>query len=281
MRWTAAILALSVAACGGTAPRGTPGPRPTATPSPTLCSGVRSRVVGHVTTPAATELSGLAPTPDGILWSHNDSGDAPRLFALDTRGRLLGQTAVQGATAVDWEDIAARGRTLYVGDIGDNAAARPDIVVYRLREPRPDAAATATAIHLRYPDGPHDAEALLVDRGTFTIVTKTFGGVAGIYTGRSGTLRHAGNLSMALVTAGDLSGDGRTIVLRSYLAARLWPRRRGESIAHALRGRPCDIPADLLAEGQGEALALTRDGRAFYTVPEGPKPALRLYTARR
>ena len=81
------------------------------------------------------------------------------------------------------------------------------------------------------------------------------------------------------MTAGDVSADGRTIVLRTYDSAYAWRRRAGESVAGALRRRPCTIKAGLLAEGQGEALALTRDGRAFYTVPEGAEPALRRYEA--
>ena len=42
-----------------------------------------------------------------VLWTHNDSGFEPILYALDTEGRILGRVSVQGATLVDWEDIAA------------------------------------------------------------------------------------------------------------------------------------------------------------------------------
>jgi hypothetical protein len=83
------------------------------------------------------------------------------------------------------------------------------------------------------------------------------------------------------VTAGDISADGRTIALRSYFGTYVWKRKRGESIAAAMRRRPCDSGADLLDEGQGEALALTRDGAAFYTVPEGEEPIIRRYSAGR
>jgi hypothetical protein len=74
-----------------------------------------------------------------------------------------------------------------------------------------------------------------------------------------------------------VSADGRTIVLRTYDSAYAWRRRAGESVAAALRRKPFTVKAGLLVEGQGEALALTRDGRAFYTVPEGTEPALRRY----
>jgi hypothetical protein len=76
-----------------------------------------------------------------------------------------------------------------------------------------------------------------------------------------------------------VSADGRTIALRSYARAFVWRRRGGESIAAALRRRPCSPPVGLFAAGPGEALALTAHGGAFYTVPEGASPAIRRYAA--
>jgi hypothetical protein len=238
--------------------------------------------MGAVDAPVS-ELSGLALTRDGTFWTHNDSGDAPRVFALDRRGRLLREVAVAGAEAVDWEDIAARGRTLYVADTGDNLAQRESVAIYRFAEPPAGAASvTATRLDLRYTDGPHDAEALLVDprRGTIAVVTKDFGGVAGVYTAANGRLRKRATLRLGAgqpITAGSVSGDGRTIVLRSYDRAFVFPRRGGESLVSALERDPCTAGAELLTEGQGESIALDRHGRAFYTVPEGPRPLLRRY----
>jgi hypothetical protein len=269
-------------------------------PAPALCGALRARVTGHVETAAATELSGLvlSRSQPRVLWTHNDSGDRPRVLAVTRTGALLADVAVSGATSVDWEDIAigpapGGGDALYVADIGDNQAARPDIAVYRVPEPdltggAPATSAPAARLALRYPDGARDAEALLVDpsSGALVIVTKSFGGEAGVYVaGRPSTsattvMRRRARLALGpgeAVTAGDVSADGRTIVLRSYGRAFVWRRRAGESIAAALRRRPCAARADLLAEGQGEALALSARGGAFYTVPEGPRPALRRY----
>jgi hypothetical protein len=259
-------------------------PTPTAAPRvPALCAPLKVRKVGTVTTPAATELSGLALSRTGTLWTHNDSGDSPRVFALDRRGRMLREVAVAGAEAVDWEDIAIRGRTLYVGDIGDNLAQRPNVAVYRFAEPPAGSTSvSAQRIDLRYTDGAHDAEALLVDprNGAIVIVTKDVGGASGVYVAGNGQLRKRATLQLGvgqLITAGDVSGDGRTIVLRSYDRAFVYTRRTGESLARALKRDPCVAGANLLDEGQGESLALTRDGHAFYTVPEGARPALRRY----
>ncbi len=266
------------AGCGGSsdAPRvASPSAQGTAAAPrvPPLCGPLRTQVLGRVGPPAA-EVSGLVRSGAGGFWAHNDSGDAPRVFEFARDGTVRREVAVGGAEHVDWEDLAIRGRTLYIGDIGDNLAQRPDIAVYRMSE----TSTAATKLTLRYPDGPHDAEALLVDPrdGTIVIVTKDFGGTAGVYSGRQ--LRRVATLELGVgqaITAGDVSG--RTIVLRSYDRAYVWTRRGSEPIARALKRKPCLAAANLAAEGQGEALALSRDGRAFWTVPEGPRPALRRY----
>ena len=129
-------------------------------------------------------------------WTHNDSGDVARVFGLDRRGRLLREVAVTGAEALDWEDIAARGATLYAGGIGDNLAQRPEIAVYRFGEPGPGVTSVAAErIALRYADGAHDAEALLVDprNGTIAIVTKDSAALGRLHRARGGSLRQAGD----------------------------------------------------------------------------------------
>lgn len=277
-----------------TGPRTGPPERP-----PALCGRVRARVVGRVTVPGATELSGLALSrmQRDVAWTHNDSGDRPRLLAITTSGRLLSEVTVAGAENSDWEDIAAGRDTLLVGDIGDNLAQRRTIAVYVLSEPRVTGAQTtagtsvtaaATRIELRYPDGPRDAEALLRDptSGALVIVEKNYGAQAGVYVadrptaGATMTLRRSSTLKLGVgesITAGDVSADSRTVALRSYDRGFVWNRRSGESVAAALRRRPCSVRANLLSEGQGESLALSPDGAAFYTVPEAVGPQIRRY----
>ncbi len=278
-----------LAGCGGhssSPPVATPSAKASAAATrapalpPALCRSAKVHDVGRVTAPAATELSGLVLSPSGMFWTHNDSGDSPRIFGLGKTGELKRTVTVNGATAVDWEDIAMRGRTIYVGDIGDNTAQRADVTVYSFPEPTTDSV-TATTRTLHYADHPHDAEALLVDprNGTIVVVTKDYAGAAGVYVARGNVLHKAGKIDLGPlqpVTAGDVSADGRTIALRTYTDAYVWRRTTG-SIANALKRKPCHVPADLSREGQGEALALTRNGRAFYTVPEGATPRLRRY----
>jgi len=293
-----------LAACGGGSSPEDSRSKVDARAGSPLCAELRPRIIGRVQTTEATELSGLVASrrQAGVLWAHNDSGDSARLFALAADGKLRGEVAVSGAQNVDWEDIALGSGTggrdaLFVADIGDNDAERPSVSVYLVREPAldgsaPQTSAAAKRITLRYPDRPHDAEALLVDPsgGELVLVTKSFGGDASVYSAgkpRAGAvtrLRRVGRVPVSAgeaVTAGDVSADGRTIVLRTYDRALVWSRRRGESLSAALRREPCAAGADLLGEGQGETLALTPDGRSFFTVPEGLRPALRRYAPSR
>lgn len=294
----------ALGACGGgDAPATATGAGTTATTAaprapaaPALCGRLNVKVVGRVTAPEATELSGLvlSPTQKGVLWAHNDSGDRARLFALRTDGSLIASLDVPGAEAVDWEDLAVGpGDTLVAGDIGDNAKARAAIDLYRVPEPRlaggPPATGAATRLTYTYPDGAHDAETLLVDRksGEVVIVAKQLDGRSGVYAGSlgaGGTLRKATTLRLGLgglATAGDVSADGRVVALRTYTALYVWARKAGASIASTLKRAPCVGSAQLVREGQGEALALSRDGASFFTVPEGANAALRRYTTRK
>jgi len=290
----AALATLAIGGCGGD-DRPVAAERAAKAPAqPALCARLSAKVTGRVAAPEATELSGLvlSRSQPGVLWTHNDSGDRPRVLAVRPDGSLLADVAVGGAAAFDWEDIAASRRTLLLADIGDNLAQREYVDVYRVPEPRlgagpVQATAPAGRRRLRYAAGPRDAEALLVDPsdGALVIVEKRFAGRAGVYVAAPGssTLRRRGGLALGVgeaITAGDVSGDGRTIVLRTYDRAYVWTRRSGESVAQALRRRPCSPPNDLLLEGQGEALALSRGGGAFYTVPEGSRPAIRRYAPR-
>lgn len=140
----------------------------------------------HFANRLLTESSGVAAsrTQPGVLWTFNDSGNDPILFATDTLGRDRGAFRVTGATNVDWEAIAqgpcGTRQCLFIGDIGDNEGRRHDVVIYRFPEPRlsggaraSPATAAVTALRVRYPDGPHDAESLLLSRGgDLFIITK-------------------------------------------------------------------------------------------------------------
>ena len=189
---------------------------------------------------------------------------------------MRGTVDVDVAKAIDWEDIAADGTTLYVADTGDNQRARTEIFVYRITEPALTAtSADAEKITLRYPDGAHDAEALMVDPvgKQLVVVTKEAAGTSHVFTtplAAPGPLQEQTTLSLGigqLVTAGDISATGDTIVLRTYTDVWVWNRPAGEPIATTFGREPCGAPAP--REGQGEALALLPTGDRYVTSSEG------------
>jgi hypothetical protein len=241
------------------------------------------------------EASGIVASREqpGVLWVHNDSGDRPRVFATNQRGDDLGTFALDAASAMDWEGIAIGpgpvvGRTyLYIGDIGDNARARDTIRIYRVQEPHVGAAGSASRlaeieeIEVRYPDGPHDAETLMLDpiTGALLVVVKTHDVGAGVYRVSAietpaPMLEHIADITLgdagSVATGGDVSADGRQIAVRTYSRVFVWRRVDDEPIAAALAREPC---VSMLRD-DGEAFAWLPGGEGWVTVTEGRAAAI-------
>jgi len=243
-----------------------------------------------------TELSGIAPSRlrDNLFWLHNDSGDDPRVFAVDASGRTRAVCSVGNAVHTDWEDMASvllQGSSwLYIGDIGDNDATRSSIQVYRLREPVIDTSwvdrsiyADAEKATLAYEDGARDSEALMVDpvNGDIYLVEKTDSRAAGIYhaawpgNGGETVLRRVAELSLPFsfsflrrVTAGDLGTDGGSAVFRSYGGIVEYYAAAGSTLP-ALLATDSSAVIYSPALPQAEAVCYLRNGRAIVTGSEG------------
>jgi len=252
--------------------------------------------VGTITSPAIQEVSGFVASHrlPGGWWAVNDSGNAPQLHALSTRGRLVASLAVTGAANRDWEDLAAAptpgGRALYIGDIGDNNLVRNDLVVYRVREPTTTRRVTARAeaLPFRYPDGRHNAEALFVDprSGRIYVITKelrharVYRFPSPLRPGRRVVLERVGGEGarqlgrLAPVTGAAISPDGARVAVRTYWEALELRRGGGRSFESGF-SQVEDVR--LAPERQGEAIAYSRDGRSLVTTSEVlPAPIWRL-----
>ncbi len=241
---------------------------------------------GTLARPAGlAEASGLAISKKvpGRLWAHNDSGK-PILTALDERGSVTTQVAVTGASVQDWEAVAvgpcAAGLCLYIGDIGDNEGKRSRVTIYRAIEPEASSRTVAAeAIHATYPDGGHDAEALLIANGRLYIVTKGDTGPIAIYRfpaqlqpGATVKLERVVQLSSKpsqaeRITDGSVSPDGEWIALRTKEALMFYPSDllTGASKAAAT------IDLRSLREPQGEGVALGGDNTVFLAGEGGGK----------
>jgi hypothetical protein len=228
---------------------------------------------------------------DDVVFTHNDSGDGARFFAVDTTScATRASFAVGGATNSDWEDMA-RGTAsdgtsvIWLADIGDNQRRRSSVVVYEVAEP--GAAASGGTVRprstwtLTYPDGSHDAEALLVDpeTGRPVVVTKDIAGGKSqafrVPAGGSGELEPLARIDVRALdggadgslTAGDTSPDRSAVVLRSYGGAWVWTAAPGEPLAAVLARKPATV--DVPLDRQPEAISFTRDGRGLWLTSEG------------
>ncbi|HET9499179.1 MAG TPA: hypothetical protein VFO98_02845, partial [Marmoricola sp.] len=224
---------------------------------------VDHRTVFRYTDRDITESSGLA-VRGGLFFTVNDSGAGPVLYAVDPRsGDTVGTTTYSEGDVSDVEAVApGPGGVVWVGDIGDNDADRPSVDVNRVpvRQPRGERALDADRYALVYPDGPHDAETLLVHprTGRVYVVSKRIVG-ATVYaapaTLRRGTVNRLAPLGHVpgLVTDGAFFPDGKHIVLRSYGGAAVYTFPELREVG--------DL--DLPRQEQGEAIAVDRTGAVF------------------
>ena len=252
--------------------------------------------VGTVQTAQIKEASGIVASRmnRGVLWVHNDSGDSPRVYALNTEGKLLGIYRLKGARCRDWEDIAIgpgpdpQRSYLYVGDIGDNQAKYPSITIYRVPEPAvdPNRGLSETqigpvdAIELTYPDGPKDAETLLVDPlngDMYVIAKRDF--FCRIYrsphpqlTTKRTVMKLAATLPWGFAVGGDVSPDGQWVIIRGPFSASLWRRPEGEDLCRAFSTEGFRLA--LMPEPQGEGICFDGDGRGYFTIGEQLHPPI-------
>lgn len=101
------------------------------------------------------ESSGIAVLNSNRFYTHNDSGDPPRFFTVDTLGNLLRTVDLSGATATDYEEITRDDAgNVYIGDFGNNLHNRTDLKIYKLADPELHSGDTmpVTIIHFSYPD---------------------------------------------------------------------------------------------------------------------------------
>jgi len=238
------------------------------------------------------ESSGIAAsrTNPGVLWTHNDSGDQPRLYAFDAKGTDIATVEVHGAINRDWEDMASfslGGKGwLLVADVGDNSFDRDNGTLYLVPEPRLDLdkpgarikTRATMAIDVRYEGGPQNCEAVAVDPTSrlVVLVTKAVAFECSAYAlplpkkvGRDEVLvaRRIARLKLPVVTGMDISPDGLRAVVLTYGHAYEFIRRAHEKWADALKRAPRTIK--LPPRRQGEAVCYDAAGRSLFLTSEG------------
>jgi hypothetical protein len=258
-------------------------------------------LVGTIASRDVSEASGIAASrcQQNVLWTHNDSGDDAYIFAIAPSGKSLGTWKVTNAQNIDWEDIAAykdaAGKCyLYIGETGDNKRKRDVHTIYRVAEPvvtadnatsdrkHPRLSDPVQAVNFRYPDYAQDAETLMVHPKTAEIyvVTKRISGPAGVYKINNDfadaeprpALKIAEIAVPAIpngfVTGGDISPDGRHMVICDYSAAYEWTLPDGEANFDEI-WKTAPVAVDIGKRKNGEAVSYSVDGRSIFATSEG------------
>ncbi len=231
-----------------------------------------------------TESSGLAcSTRDKkILWTHNDSGHMPIIYALNNHGKDQDSYFIDGVESIDWEDMDAfeyQGRHyLLIADTGDNFRVLWEHRLFFVEEPsisqQPHPTLTpAWTIVFQFENGrSYDVEAAAVDeqRNKVVLLTK----------------RHKPTLMFELPlkpekleqvlqavkvaelpyitnpSAVDISPDGQIMSINTYRRIHRFSRKTPKEpwqYQYSLKYKPMFQP---------EAMCLSRDSKNYYVTSE-------------
>lgn len=271
------------------------------------------RQVGSLDGRVLPEASGLVVDGRGERLFHvNDSGNDAEIVISDLNGGRSRVVALRGIEPIDTEEIT-RGpcgerRCLFIGDIGDNNRERDEVIISWLPEKAHFAASEEVAgrLRLRYPDGAHNAEAMVVDsNGDLFIFTKEFrkkkerAKPAAVFRVGAEELRSPGRLVTMVkvgevdvpsilpdadpgdqvVTGAALSPDGRRLLLLTYrhVVEMKWVLSSSRPRDYRLIELPENIP-------QAEGVAFMPDGKSFMisseVVGDGDAPLFQVGCAR-
>ncbi|WP_328850075.1 esterase-like activity of phytase family protein [Micromonospora globbae] len=269
--------------------RAAAGPAPTPEPGRPVCEVRDGRLL---------EISGMVATDDGFVVVNDGADDEARrrIFFLDRECAVV-RAVPYPSRPRDTEDLAVGpDGTLWVADVGDNDRSRTTVAVWRLAPgaDRPE------LYRMSYPDGAHDAEAMLITGdGRPLIVTKFSATLyapttalrrgATVPLAKVGQVRLPGSttsnpfglLGRTVITGAAAAPDGSRVVLRTYADAFEFDVTGGDVVAALTRGTPRATP--LPDEPQGESVAYSRDGRSLLTVsetagqPPGTRPRILRY----
>lgn len=189
-----------------------------------------------------SEVSGLDQDGSGNLWAIEDNGNKDVLYQIDMEGQPIKKLRIENAKNRDWEDLAiSKQGTVYIGDFGNNANQRKDLLVYRIpKDELKKKTPKAEKIKFFYPEQKEfppkkkkflfDCEGFFHWNGYLYLFTKNrsrpYSGKTLIYRipDQKGSYEaeYLGELILCKdqnhcsVTGADISKDGKTIALIGY-----------------------------------------------------------------
>lgn len=254
----------------------------------------------NVITKDLKEVSGIVSGRKNqkVVYMHEDSGNRNVVFVYDTLANFMGEIVLAGVSNRDWEDIAIgpgpiEGETyIYVANFGDNSSVREWVYIYRFVEPHLDFDELGPDFKLvlqkdvdfdiityQYPDGPRDAETLLLDPTTKDLIVVTKREVRPhVYhlpypqsTSGMAEIHFRGNLPLRTLVGGDVSPNGEEVLIKDYGAIYKWKVEGGNLIKTLFYQTPEKV--EYVPEVQGESVGFTHNGDGYFTITETDKHA--------
>lgn len=188
------------------------------------------------------ETSGLIEF-NGKVWSFNDSGGSPEIYAFSlTSDSILQTIALKNAINKDWEDIAQDDKYIYIGDFGNNLGTRDSLIIYKISKllipTNGNAEILPEIITYRYPEytankfpltfSAFDCEALIALGDSLVVFTKDWtSGMSTIYS----IPKNQGNYiarrlntfnTQGLITGADVLGNKLVLIGYSNFMPFVW-----------------------------------------------------------
>ena len=246
-----------------------------------------------------SETSGLF-FHNGRLWTHNDSGGKTIIYALDTVAfEVVQRITLVHVKNVDWEDVCTDGKSLFVGDFGNNKGNRKDLKVYTFPlssiPNEGDAVVEVDSITFRYVDQTdftkrkyrhdYDCEAFFAADDCLYLLAKGWAtGTTRLYRLPKTPGDYVAEVvngfdSQGLITGADYDRERHILVIVGYVK-NVWKPflyiifdfdEAGEKLPH----RRFEMPH--LAGGQMEGICFFDDGRCYVTVETSQAMTARVF----
>ena len=244
---------------------------------------------------ALDEASGLEYV-NGVLWTHEDSGNKNKIYKLDPATGKDEEFKVKGIKNNDWEDITSdKEGSLYIGDFGNNSNSRRDLAIHKIDPANPGAVAYTVNFYYDgqkdFPPGREernfDCEAFFEYNGYFYLFSKNRNfnsdGSVKLYKLENrkgyhsaqlvGSFKTCDNFRKCAIAGGDISPDGKTVALVSGKSLWLITNFKGDDFANGTV-----TPYDLGVLTQKEGICFKDDSTLYIADERDKRTGGKLYT---
>ncbi len=226
-----------------------------------------------------------------LFWVINDSDCAPELIAYNKKGKLKKTIRINNASNKDWEDLAEDQDYIYIGDFGNNRGGRKDLRVLRVSKSglKNKEELSVDSITFSWNDQQNfsrrnmkhdfDCEAFFAYGDSLYFFTKNW---ANKKTRLYSMSKLPGNYQLKpiaefnvdfMVTAADISSDGKTVALVGYKNYRTYAiLLTNYKNQNFFSGNTLRLDFESLGRAQTEGLVFTDENELYINTEETRLP---------